>query len=89
MNDLETAEKYINEALTSASMHSGMLESGIYQANKGMILLKKGLIKPATYECQQAMKLAKKSQNLDGEQQADYCLKEIAKAVNDGQKAKA
>lgn len=78
---METAVKLINETLTSASMHPGMLECGIYQANKGMILLKKGLTKQAASQCEEAQKLANQSQNPSGQQQASYCLEQIEKAL--------
>lgn len=86
-NDLETALGLINETLSSASMHPGMLECGIYQANKGMILLKKGLIRQATLQCQKAQKLANKSQDSNGQQQAGYCLEQIEKELSKGEKS--
>lgn len=60
-----------------------MNESGIYHANKGLILLKKGLMQQAEKLCIFAGERSKKSGNTEGQAQAKYCLEEVQKTLNE------
>lgn len=84
--DLDLAEKYINEALTYASGFPELIDSGIYHANKGLILLKRNLYEDASRFCKHAMKIATQTQNGDGKEQAEYCLKQIDKFIGKNKK---
>lgn len=64
-----------------AKEYPELLATGIYQANKGLICLRKGLIKEAKDSCTKALKIASKSEAKEGEKQAKYCLEQIAKAL--------
>lgn len=88
MNDLESADKYVSEALSCAALYPDLIESGIYQANYGLILLKRGLIKQATNECEEAEKLARRQKNSSGKEQADYCIQQIKKVLDEEKKAR-
>lgn len=82
MNDLDSAEKYINEALRLASAYPEIYESGIYHANKALIFLKKGLLDEAQKLCNQADKSSRRINDPDGMEQAKYCLEQIREALN-------
>lgn len=76
------AEMYMDEALKMASPFPELYSSGIYHANKGMILMKKGLLDKAKKLCEYGEKLANKSKNADGKAQANYCLGQVIEAMN-------
>lgn len=72
---------YMDEALKLASPFPELYTSGIYHANKGMIMLQKGLLDQAKKMCEYGNNLAKKSKNADGEAQANYCLGQVNEAM--------
>lgn len=71
------AEKYIDEALKLAEFYPTLMNTGIYQANKGLISLKKGLLQEARRQCLEALRKASKSEIREGQEQAKYCLEQI------------
>lgn len=71
------AEVYINEALLLAKQFPELYESGVYQANRGMLLLRQGLLDEAQRVCEAAWRSAKKTKSADGVEQSDHCLKEL------------
>lgn len=80
MNEIDSAEKYIDEALRLASVYPEMYESGIYHANKSLICLKKGLLSEAKRLCNHADKASRRIDDADGKEQAKYCLEQIEEA---------
>ncbi|XP_031623212.1 tetratricopeptide repeat protein 19 homolog, mitochondrial [Contarinia nasturtii] len=80
VNNLDDAEKYINEALRLASPYPEIYESGIYHANKALILLKKGLLDEAQRLCDHADKASRRINDPDGMEQAKYCMEQIKEA---------
>lgn len=83
-NNLDEAEKYINEAIMLGSVFPEMYESGVYHANKGMIFLRKNLVDQASSMCKYAEKMANRSKDPDGHAQAKYCLEQIEEALKGG-----
>lgn len=81
MNDVEAAEAYIDEALKYAEKYPDLLNTGIYQANKGLICIKKGLIKEAKRQCNEALRTSTKYEIREGQAHAKYCLEQIALAT--------
>lgn len=79
INDLVGAEVYITEALELAKQFPDMYDSGVFQANHGMLMMKQGLLDQAKKTCEFAWRSAKKAKNPDGIEQADYCLSELKK----------
>lgn len=61
--------------------HPELYESGVYEANRGLVYLKKGLISQAQKSCENALRQAKRSQNPDGIEQSTFCLDEIKAAT--------
>ena len=54
---------------------------GIYQANLGLIYMKKGLLEQAHLICTTAWTLGNKKKNNETMEQANYCLEQIKKAM--------
>lgn len=86
LNDLDTAEKYIDDAIIQGMQHPEIIETGIYHANKGLIHLKKGDLTYAWLAADHAKKLSEKSKNAYSSKISDYCLEQIGKAGKSGQK---
>lgn len=82
MNELEAAEKYINEAIRLAQDHPHLYETGVYHANRGLIYLKKGLTDAARKSCTIGQRLATKSKSENGLEQVKYCFEEIDAATS-------
>lgn len=78
VDDLEAAEKYMDEAMERAKNYPELLNTGVYQANKGLICIKKGLIAEATQQCNDALRAARKYEIREGQEHAKYCLEQIA-----------
>lgn len=76
------AEVYINEALELAKQFPDLYESGVFQANHGMLQIKQGLLEQAKRTCSAAWRLAKRSNSDDGLEQADHCLSELKKLLS-------
>lgn len=79
IDDLVGAEVYITEALELAKKFPDLYESGVFQANRGMLMIKQGLLEQAKRTCSAAWRLAKRANNSDGLEQADHCLNELKK----------
>lgn len=56
-----------------------MYDSGVFQANHGMLMMKQGMLDQAKKTCEFGWRLAKKAKNPDGIEQADHCLNELKK----------
>lgn len=54
-----------------------LYESGVFQANRGLLFIKQGLLEEAKKMCTFAWRSAKNSESDDGIEQADYCLKQL------------
>lgn len=80
VNDFDSADIYIDEALALVSAYPDMLNTGIYHANKALICLKKGLLPDAERYCRHACRVSEQSKDPDGLEQAKYCLEELEKA---------
>lgn len=80
VDDLNSAEHHIDEALVLASAYPEVIETGIYHANKALICLKKGLLDDAKKLCNHAINASQRSNDPDGIEQAKYCQKEVEKA---------
>ena len=80
VNDFDSAEQYIDEALVLASAYPELMETGIYHANKALICLRKGLLDDAKILCNHANKASQRSNDPDGKEQAKYCQEEVEKA---------
>lgn len=52
-------------------------DTAVYQANHGMVLMKKGLVEKAKKVCEAALESAKENKNDDGKEQAAYCLEQL------------
>ncbi len=76
-NDLVQAEVYLTEAIEISKHFPELYDSGVFQANRGLLFIKQGLLDEARKICISAWRSAKKSESGDGIQQADYCLKEL------------
>ncbi|XP_037051738.1 tetratricopeptide repeat protein 19 homolog, mitochondrial [Bradysia coprophila] len=76
-NDLVQAEVYLTEAMELAKHFPELHDSGIFQANRGLLFIKQGLLDEAKKICTFAWRSAKKVESDDGVQQADYCLKQL------------
>ncbi|KAJ6645803.1 Tetratricopeptide repeat protein 19 like, mitochondrial [Pseudolycoriella hygida] len=76
-NDLAQAEVYLTEAIELSKQFPEIHDSGIFQANRGLLFIKQGLLDEARKVCTFAWKFAKKSESKDGIEQADYCLKQL------------
>lgn len=79
LNELVQAEQYITEALKLAMKFPELYETGVYQANHGMLLMKQGLLDQARQVCTAAWRSAKRAHSPEGIEQADHCLKELKK----------
>lgn len=77
VDDLVGAEVYINEAIELSKQFPELIDSGIFQANQGMIFIRRGLLDQAKKTCSLAWRMAKNAKNEDGMEQADYCLKQL------------
>lgn len=62
-------------AIELAKLYPDLYETGIYQANYGFLLLKKGLLDEAKKVCSLAWRKAMNVDSKEGIKQADYCLK--------------
>lgn len=80
VNDFDSAEQTIDEALVLASAYPELMETGIYHANKALICLRKGLLDDAKRLCNHANKASQRSNDPDGKKQAIYCQEEVEKA---------
>lgn len=76
-NDLVQAEVYLTEAIELSKQFPELFDSGVFQANRGLLFIKQGLFDEAMKICSLAWRTAKKSESEDGVQQADYCLKQL------------
>lgn len=79
--EFDTAEAYIEEALIVAVNYPELLETGIYHANKGLILLKRQFWSGAGLECKHAESLSKKSKNAYVSEKSKYCLEQVENAL--------
>lgn len=79
LNELVQAERYITEALKLAAKFPELYDTGVYQANHGMLLMKQGLLDQARQVCTAAWRSAKRAHSPEGIEQADHCLKELNK----------
>lgn len=75
------ADVYMDEALKLAEEYPQLLETGVYHANKGLISLRKGLFDAARVNCTTALRAATKSESQGGQEQAKYCLEQLAQAM--------
>lgn len=80
VNDFDSAEQCIDEAIMLASAYPEILETGIYHANKALICLRKGLLQEAQILCNHADKASRRSNDPDGKEQVKYCLEQVQKA---------
>lgn len=71
------AEVYLAEALELVKNFPELESSGIFQANRGILLMKQGLVQQAKTLCSNAWRLATNNQNKNGLDQANYCLKQL------------
>lgn len=71
------AEVYLTEAIELSKHFPELYDSGVFQANRGLLFIKQGLLDEAKKICTFAWRSAKKSESDDGIQQADYCLKQL------------
>lgn len=78
---MESADKFIDEAIVLASPYPEINETGIYHANKALICLKRGLVNDAQRFCKHASQASQRSNNSDGKEQAKYCLDQIEKVL--------
>lgn len=81
MNDFDSADQFIDEAILMASAYPELMETGIYHANKALICLKKGLLDDAQRYCKHAKQASQRSNDPDGIEQAKYCSEQIEKAL--------
>lgn len=77
LNDLSSAEDYLNKALEYAKEIPNLIEIGVIQANLGIVYLKKGLINKAKDICGLAWRLGKQHENETVLQQANYCIEQL------------
>lgn len=68
LNDFEGALYNIDEAILLASPYPELIDSGIYHANKALILLRKGLLSEAKLLCEHANTASKRSNDPDGKE---------------------
>lgn len=81
MNDFDSADQFIDEAILLASAYPELMETGIYHANKALICLRKGLLDEAQRYCKHADQASRRSNDPDGKEQAKYCLEQVEKAL--------
>lgn len=81
LDDFDAALQNIDEAILLASPYTELIDSGVYHANKALILLKTGLLSEAKVLCKHANDAANRSNSPDGKEQAKYCLEQIEKAM--------
>lgn len=80
IDDLVGAEVYINEALQLAKDEfPDLYDTGVFQANRGMLLMKQGLFDQAKKMCSAAWRSAKRVGSTDGIEQSNYCLETLKK----------
>lgn len=67
------------KAIELAKLYPDLYDTGIYQANHGFLLLKKGLLEEARKVCSLAWRTAINVNSKEGVRQSDYCLKQVQK----------
>lgn len=64
-------------AIELAKLFPDLYDTGIYQANYGFLLLKKGLLDEAKRVCALAWRTAAHVDSREGIKQAENCLKQV------------
>lgn len=85
MGEFDAAEKYLNQAIESAKEFPEFVESAVFQANLGLVYLKKGLIQKASDICGLTWRIGQKNKHAEVIEQANYCLEQV-KAYQDRNK---
>ena len=81
LEDYISAEKYLKEAISLATQIPDMTETGVYQANLGLLYLHQGILDQARKFCSTAWHYGKEKNSPDTVAQADFCLDQIKKAT--------
>lgn len=77
---MPAADAYIKETLRLAVKFPELYDTGIFQANHGMVLLAQGMLNEAQRVCSEAWRSAKRVNSTDGADQSDHCLQEVRRA---------
>jgi tetratricopeptide repeat protein 19 len=85
LNELDLAEDFLKRAVDMTTKIPDFADQGIYQANLGLVYLKKGMLERAKQFCKYAYNLGMKHDSKDSVAQASYCLDQIKKAIQEAE----
>lgn len=84
LGDLDSAEAYLKEAIELAKEIPDLVEVAIFQANLGLVLLKRGLLQQATDLCTLTWRIGTRAKNEAIVDQSNYCLEQIKQFQGSG-----
>lgn len=77
LGEYDAAENYLKEAIELAKEFPEFVESAVFQANLGLVYLKKGLVKRASEICQFTWRIGQKNKHTEVIDQSNYCLEQV------------